>query len=163
MLRFRKNTTANQLLPGDKAFDRTEANVGFANWITSITIPDTVTSIGKNAFYGCTRLESITLPEGLESIGDEAFRHCNSLKKIEIPASVTSIGDLAFKQAGGAHLAEINVAADNKNYSSIDGVLFSKDGKTLICYPTGKVGLRIKCRIPQKSSQMMPLRGMQIQ
>lgn len=129
---------------GDKAFDRTEANVGFANWITSITIPDTVTSIGKNAFYGCTRLESITLPEGLESIGDEAFRHCNSLKKIEIPASVTSIGDLAFKQAGGAHLAEINVAADNKNYSSIDGVLFSKDGKTLICYPTGKVGTPYK-------------------
>lgn len=129
---------------GDKAFDRTEANVGFANWITSITIPDTVTSIGKNAFYGCTRLESITLPEGLESIGDEAFRHCNSLKKIEIPASVTSIGDLAFKQAGGAHLAEINVAADNKNYSSIDGVLFSKDGKTLICYPTGKVGAPYK-------------------
>lgn len=129
---------------GDKAFDRTEANVGFANWITSITIPDTVTSIGKNAFYGCTRLESITLPEGLESIGDEAFRHCNSLKKIEIPASVTSIGDLAFKQAGGAHLAEINVAAGNKNYSSIDGVLFSKDGKTLICYPTGKVGAPYK-------------------
>lgn len=129
---------------GDKAFDRTEANVGFANWITSITIPDTVTSIGKNAFYGCTRLESITLPEGLESIGDEAFRHCNSLKKIEIPARVTSIGDLAFKQAGGAHLAEINVAADNKNYSSIDGVLFSKDGKTLICYPTGKVGTPYK-------------------
>ena len=129
---------------GDKAFDRTEANEGFANWITSISIPDTVTSIGKNAFYGCTRLESITLPEGLESIGDEAFRYCNSLKKIEIPASVTSIGDLAFKQAGGAHLSEINVAADNKNYSSIDGVLFSKDGKTLICYPTGKVGAPYK-------------------
>lgn len=128
----------------DNAFDRTEANVGFKNWITSVTIPSSVKSIGENAFYGCTRLESITLPEGLEVIGAEAFRYCNSLKKIEIPASVTSIGDLAFKQQGGAHLAEINVAKDNKNYESIDGVLFKKGGKVLICYPTGKVGAPYK-------------------
>lgn len=124
----------------DEAFSQSKANVGYNKWITSVTIPDTIKSIGKNAFYGCSRVPEITLPEGLETIGEGAFRYCNSLTGITVPASVTSIGDIAFKQAGGAHLATINVAAGNAKYKSVDGVLLSKDGKTLICYPTGKVG-----------------------
>ena len=59
-------------------------------------IPDSVTSIGDWAFYGCSGLQSIEIPNSVTSIGDWAFSRCSGLKSIEIPNSVTSIGDWAF-------------------------------------------------------------------
>ena len=64
--------------------------------ITTITIPDSVTSIGDSAFRDCTSLTSITIPDGVTSIGDSAFSYCYSLTSITIPDSVTSIGSYAF-------------------------------------------------------------------
>ena len=64
--------------------------------ITSITIPDSVTSIGKRAFGNCKSLTSITIPDSVTFIGDETFINCESLTNITIPDSVTSIGDCAF-------------------------------------------------------------------
>ena len=64
--------------------------------LTSITIPNGVTSIGYRAFSGCSSLTSITIPEGVTSIGSWAFSGCNSLTSITIPNGVTSIGDDAF-------------------------------------------------------------------
>ena len=63
---------------------------------TSYTIPNSVTSIGDGAFYGCTGLTSITIPNSVTSIGDEAFEYCTGLTSITIPNSVTSIGCWAF-------------------------------------------------------------------
>ena len=74
---------------GDEAF----------SWCTSlqsITIPNSVKSIGNGAFSGCDSLQSVTIPNSVTSIGDEAFRWCNSLQSVTIPNSVTSIGDKAF-------------------------------------------------------------------
>ncbi|MBR4042045.1 MAG: leucine-rich repeat domain-containing protein [Bacteroidaceae bacterium] len=73
---------------GDNAFKNST--------ITSITIPQGVTSIGNHAFSDCKNLTSITIPEGVKSIGDYAFSGCSSLSSINIPESVTSIGLGAF-------------------------------------------------------------------
>ena len=64
--------------------------------LTSITIPDSVTSIGREAFMGCGNLTGITIPDGVTSIGNYAFDSCAGLTGITIPSSVTSIGDQAF-------------------------------------------------------------------
>ena len=64
--------------------------------LTSITIPDGVTSIGDYAFRECTSLTSITIPDSVTSIGDSAFRGCKSLSSITIGNSVTSIGKYTF-------------------------------------------------------------------
>ena len=64
--------------------------------LTSVVIPDSVTSIGNSAFRGCSSLTSIVIPDSLTSIGGGAFEDCSSLTSIVIPDSVTSIGDYAF-------------------------------------------------------------------
>ena len=74
----------------------------------------------------------------LETIGASAFRGLTGLTSITIPNSVTTIGDEAFEACAG--LTSIEVASDNANFCSEDGVLFNKDKTTLIKYPLGKQG-----------------------
>lgn len=64
--------------------------------LTSITIPDSVKSIGSCAFYNCTGLTSVTIGNGVTSIGNYAFQGCSGLTSIKIPDSVTSIGSRTF-------------------------------------------------------------------
>ena len=104
--------------------------------LKSITIPNSVMEIGSSAFSGCSSLKSITIPNSVTEIGVYAFKGCTSLTSITIPNSVTNIGDSTFW--GCSSLTAIYVAVDNKNYTSVNGVLFSKDKTALICYPAGK-------------------------
>ena len=64
--------------------------------ITDLVIPNSVTTIGNLAFYGCSGLTSITIPNSVTSIGGSAFNGCSGLTSITIPNSVTSIGSYAF-------------------------------------------------------------------
>ena len=64
--------------------------------LTSIEIPNSVTSIGQSAFYRCSNLISVTMTEGVKSLGSSTFFECENLTNINIPSSVTSIGAQAF-------------------------------------------------------------------
>ena len=75
--------------------------------LTSIELPDGLISIGPNAFGDCTNLTSIELPDGLTSIGQYAFYNCASLTSIELPDGLTYIGPSAFKRC--ASLTYINI------------------------------------------------------
>ena len=74
---------------GDQAFAECHS-------LTSVTIGDSVTTIGYGAFAGCLRLTSVTIPDSVTTIGDGAFRFCDSLTSVTIGDSVTTIGDYAF-------------------------------------------------------------------
>ena len=83
---------------------------------------------------------SFVIPPSVTNIGNEAFRDCMNLQEISIPPSVTSIGDGAFR--GCRNLQEIKVVESNRVYKAIDGVLYTKDLKTIICYPKGKENVK---------------------
>ena len=106
-----------------------EGTFAGCNRLSSISIPENVESIGEDAFNGCSGIVSVSIPEGVTSIGDTAFSRCTRLERVSIPKSVTSIGRGAFNSC--PNLRNIDVDADNMNYSSKDGMLLSKDGTVL--------------------------------
>lgn len=75
--------------------------------LTSVDIPDSVTSIGDRAFDGCTGLTNVNIPNSVTSIGDYAFYGCTRLANVNIPNSVTSIGFRAFD--GCMRLTSVNI------------------------------------------------------
>ena len=83
------------------------------NSLTSITIPDTVTSIGQSAFQDCSNLTSVNFGNNsqLTSIGDYAFQSCRSLTSITIPNRVTSIDNFAFRYCSS--LNEVTIKSDD--------------------------------------------------
>ncbi len=97
-------------------------------------------SIGDSAFENCTGLTSIDIPNSVTSIGEGAFQKCNGLTSVTIGNGVESIGESVFCECTG--LTSISVDENNTAYKDIDGNLYSKDGKTLIQYATGKTDAR---------------------
>ena len=97
--------------------------------LTEVTIPNGVTAIGNSAFLGCNGLTEVTIPDGVTTIGDSAFSDCSGLTEVMIPRSVKAIGGAVFEGCSG--LTKITVDPKNANYMSQNGLLLTKDGKTL--------------------------------
>ena len=110
------NSVSDVVIPSEiEGLPVTAISVGafYLSTITSIEIPNTVTSIGEMAFLGCTSLKSVKLSTGVAKIDKNAFGSCSALQ-------------------------EIQVAKDNPNFSSLNGVLYSKKQDTLVIYPAAK-------------------------
>ncbi|WP_349948649.1 leucine-rich repeat protein [Lacrimispora sp. BS-2] len=107
--------------------------------LSEVVLPEGLETIEQYAFFKCNAITEITLPQSLKRIGQGAFQYAH-LTKVEIPAGVGLIGDKEF--AAEAFwcdgLKEINVSEDNPSYADVDGVLYTKDKKTLLYYPNGR-------------------------
>lgn len=129
--------------------------LGFAEDIRHIVIEGNITSVGENAFLGLYNAEEAYLTPTIKKLGDRAFYECENIGEIELPENLEEIGFQAF---AGTHLSEINIPAgvenitpemfemnanlkniyvsdNNETYKDIDGVLYSKDGKTIVIFP----------------------------
>jgi hypothetical protein len=126
--------------------------------LTEIKIPDSVTEVGAYAFTGCTAVTSVTLSKGMDVILDNCFDGLLALKSIEIPSNIVYISHGAFGNSGletftipksvnsiGSYvfrncdsLTQLNAEEGNGAAKSVDGVLYSLDGKTLVQYPAGR-------------------------
>ncbi len=105
------------------------------DYITSITIPGSVQTLLEGTIAYCNDLETVTFEEGVKELGWLTFEDCCSLCSVYISSTVTAINNDIF--AGCYSLQSINVSLSNSYYSSIDGVLLSKDQHTLIYVPQG--------------------------
>ena len=104
---------------GDRAFAE-------CTGLTSVIFANGVASIGNSAFYDCTSLVSTVIPESVTNIGEAAFYNCTSLTSVTIPESVTGIGNSAFYNCTG--LVEINFDAKELDALSIDSNVFYNAG-----------------------------------
>ena len=108
--------------------------------IKALKLPANLESMGPSAFSSCKNLESIELPDGLKTIQNFTFSECISLKTVKLPASLESLSNIGRIFESCESIESITISDQSTTYCSIDGILFSKDCKTLIMFPSGKTG-----------------------
>ena len=106
--------------------------------LTSLTLPAGITSIGEYAFYGCSGLTSITIPNGVTQIDKNAFRDCTGLTSLNLPANIKRIGESAFENCSG--LTSLNLPAGITTIGS--SAFYGCSGLTSLTIPDGvtKIG-----------------------
>ena len=108
----------------------------YRKFIKSVCIESGITSIGAGTLGGLIKAESITIADTVETVGSGAFDSMRSLTSLHIPAGVKEFSEIAIQNC--RDLAEVTVDGNNKYYKSMDGVLYTKDGSVLIHYPAQK-------------------------
>lgn len=112
------------------------SNNAFKNTgLTAITMPEGITRIGNSAFQGTAISKWNTLP-GLKEIGDSAFAYNTGFTALTISANIIKLGTGAFK--GCPKLTSIGVQTNNPYYSAVNGILYNKDGTTIMQFPAAK-------------------------
>ena len=106
--------------------------------VVEIQLPQSVKNVNSSAFSGCESLKRVVLPEGVLSLGDCAFYDCKSLETITLPASLRPLTSHVFFNC--SKLKNIEVTKGSKHMKSVDGVLYSFSGRTLIYAPEAKQG-----------------------
>ena len=113
---------------GDRAF--------YECGITSITIPESVNTIGSSAFNRCLSLTRITIPDNVTSIGESAFYYCSSLTSLTLGKGVTAIGYSAFRECTGELIINCNIPSVDSSSGVFSGSKFKSvtigDGVTTI-------------------------------
>ena len=97
--------------------------------LVSVTLPDTLVSIGAQAFRNCTGLAFINIPDMTVSVESLAFGGCTALESVWIGSNLAYLAEDAFR--GCAKLSEFDISGFNRNFIHKDGMILSKDGKTL--------------------------------
>ncbi len=124
---------------------------GSCSSLTQLSLPASLKIISDSAFAACSGLTSVELPEGVEKVGDKAFFNCTALKSFYVSSTVTQLGDTYIRDLfedretdpGAKLLTEMNVSPDNQTYKSVNGSVYSKDGKTFLFCPRGLTKLNI--------------------
>lgn len=139
---------------GENAFSR--------SGIETLVIEDSPATVGRFAFSDCPKLRTVSLGNRVSAIGPAAFSQCPELREVTIPDSVETVGSAAFSNCMGleyatlgrglreypegfffgraSNLRRIEVSGDNPILKSLDGVVYSKDGETLVYLPEGYPG-----------------------
>lgn len=107
----------------------------YCNSLTEATIPGTVKNPSYGLFSNCNKLKKIIFSEGVTS-SNQVFWSCPSLEEVVFSSTVVTG---RFTNTGDLH--KYTVSPDNEAYCAVDGILFSKDMKTLVSYPAGKSGI----------------------
>lgn len=116
---------------GEKAFQ-------FSKQLIFVNMSNQVTEIGAWAFDDCKSLTYISLPDSLKTISPFAFWGAG-LTTVTIPSGVEYIGNGAFGY-GSELLTDIVISEENPYYTTVDGILYTKDMQGLVCVPAGKTG-----------------------
>ncbi|MBR3596338.1 MAG: leucine-rich repeat protein [Clostridia bacterium] len=106
--------------------------------LSDVTLSGSLTTIPSYMFSDCSALAEINIPESVTTINSGAFSNCESLTQITLPENVEEVSYSAFDYC--SKLSKLLVDEDNSVFASDDGVLTSKDGKSLLIYPLGKEG-----------------------
>lgn len=154
--------TTEKTYKTSEAFKESSSELNFENWedgllyrgdclvevdreteIEHIKIKEGTRKIEASAFKWCDSVKSIVIPDSVEVIESEAFVGCTSLEKVYIGSGVSDMSgspfDFEIEGLPCSKLKSIDVSEKNKYFTSVDGVLFSKDMTELIQYPYGKI------------------------
>ncbi len=105
--------------------------------LKSVTLPDTLSYIDNNAFRDCVSLSKVTFGTGELTLGSNVFYN-TGLEELYIPDNLTYIGEYSF--VGITNLKSFTISPTHEKYSVIDGLLFDRSGRKLICAPAGMTG-----------------------
>ena len=110
----------------------------YCSSLEKVSFPESLVNIYGNTFDSCSKLDNVKIPNNLTYIDGYVFSNCSSLKNVSIGSSCKSVSTTAFLNSYS--IDKITVAEDNKNFTSVDGVLYNNDKTTLVLYPKNRSG-----------------------